>query len=93
MFLAASETRNDRHASAEKRYRAAIAKQPSTQSAHIGLSETLLRLGRGDESRDVLRTLLDRPAKSVTDPWWWYLSDSRDELRRRLSALREIVRQ
>jgi tetratricopeptide (TPR) repeat protein len=93
MFLAAAEARNERLGASERWYRAAIAKLPSAQSAYVGLSETLLKLGRGDESRATLRTLLERPANSVTEPWWWYLSDPGDELRRRLSALRDRVRQ
>jgi tetratricopeptide (TPR) repeat protein len=91
MFLAAMDTRDGRHGSAEKHYRAAIEKLPSAQSAYVGLSETLQRLGRGDESREVMRELLVR-SKSATEPWWWYLSDPRDVQRRRLAAMREAVR-
>lgn len=93
MFLAAMDARNARHASAENRYRAAIDKLPSSQSAYVGLSETLQKLGRGEESREVLGRLLVRPANAVTEPWWWYLSDPADDLRHGLAALRAAVRQ
>lgn len=93
MFLAAMDARNARHASAENRYRAAIDRLPSSQAAYVGLSETLQTLGRGDESREVMRGLLARPANSVTEPWWWYLSDPADDLRRRLATLRATVRE
>jgi tetratricopeptide (TPR) repeat protein len=93
MFLAAMDARNDRHASAENRYRAAAEKLPLAHSAYVALSETLQKLGRGDESREVLRGLLARPPDSGTEPWWWYLSDPGNELRSRLAALRAAVRQ
>ncbi|MGB2715051.1 MAG: hypothetical protein WBC51_12785 [Vicinamibacterales bacterium] len=93
MFLAAMDARNARHASAENRYRAAIDRLPSSQAAYVGLSETLQTLGRGDESREVMRGLLARPANSVTEPWWWYLSDPANDLRRRLAILRATVRE
>jgi len=92
MFLAAMQCRDGRPESVAKWYRAAIAWLPSAQSAYIGLSETLQKLGRGDEARDVLRTWLDRASKASADPWWSYLSDSPDELRRQLAALRGTVR-
>jgi tetratricopeptide (TPR) repeat protein len=93
MFIAAMHARNGRHDVAEKWYRGAIAWLPTNQSAYVGLSETLQKLGRGDESREVLRTLLDQPVKSLAEPWWFYLSEPADELRRRLAALRTAVRQ
>lgn len=93
MFLAARDARNERHALAERRYRLALEKLPSAPSAYVGLSETLQKLGRGEESRDILRQLFVRSASAVNDPWWWYLSDPLDQPRRRLAALRASVRQ
>jgi tetratricopeptide (TPR) repeat protein len=92
MFLAGMHARDERPELVAKWYRAAIAWLPSAQSPYIGLSETLQKLGRGDEARDVLRTWLDRPSTASADPWWLYLSDSPDELRRQLAALRATVR-
>jgi tetratricopeptide (TPR) repeat protein len=92
MFLAAMDAREGRHGSAEKRYRAAIEKLPSAQSAYVGLSETLQRLGRGDESREVIHQVLVRPSNSTKEPWWWYVSDPQDAARRRIAALRDAVR-
>ena len=92
MFLAGMETRSGQYGSAEERYRAAIEKLPSAQSAYVGLSETLQRLGRGEESREYLRGLLHRPSNTLTEPWWWYLSDPQDAPRRRLAAMRDAAR-
>jgi predicted Zn-dependent protease len=86
------DAREGRHGSAEKRYRAAIEKLPSAQSAYVGLSETLQRLGRGDESREVIHQVLVRPSNSTKEPWWWYVSDPQDAARRRIAALRDAVR-
>lgn len=93
LFLAAMETRKGEHALAEKRYRSAVEKLPTAQSAYVGLSETLQRQGRGDESRESIRGVLLRSSNAVTEPWWWYLSDPHAELRRRLGLLRAAVRQ
>lgn len=92
MFIAAAHARSGRHEQAERHYRAALAKLPSSQSAYVALSETLQKLGRGDESRQVLDDLLRRPADSRTEPWWWYLADAASDLRRQIAALRETVR-
>ena len=92
MFVGAMATRNARYDAAEQHYRTALSKMPSAHSAHIALSETLMRLGRGDESRSVVRALILQPADKFIDPWWLYLSDSPDDLRRRLAALRRAVR-
>jgi len=93
MFLGAMETRKGRHAAAEVQYRAALLKLPGAQSVHVALSETLQKLGRGDEARTVVRGAVERPLDAFIDPWWIYLIDPPDDLRRQLAALRGKARQ
>ncbi len=92
MFLGAIHQRRGRHAEAEQLYRQAIQKVPSSQSAYVALSEVLQKLGRGDESREVLMRVLHTPAASRTEPWWWYLQEPIGEATRRLASLRDSVR-
>lgn len=92
MFLGGMHQRRGRHAEAEQMYRQSIEKVPTAQSAYVALSEVLQRLGRGDESRDVLLSVLRTPAAARTEPWWWYLMEPVGEARQRLDALRASVR-
>lgn len=93
MFLGAMDTRKGRHGAAEVQYRTALLQLPGAQSAQVALSETLQKLGRGDEARDVVRGLVEGPLDGSMDPWWLYLSDAPDDLRRQLAALRGKARQ
>lgn len=93
MFLGAMHQRRGRHAEAEQMYRRAIEKVPAAQSAYVALSEVLQKLGRGDDSRDVLMGMLRTPAVKRTEPWWWYLADPVQESGQRLDRLRTSVRQ
>jgi tetratricopeptide (TPR) repeat protein len=92
MFLGALHERRGRHNDAEQMYRRAAVRIPASQVSYVALSEVLLKLGRGDESRDVLLDLLRRPAETRTEPWWWYLGEPIEDAKRRLDALRGSVR-
>jgi tetratricopeptide (TPR) repeat protein len=92
MFLGGMHQRRGRHAEAERMYRRATEKVPAAQTAYVALSEVLQKLGRGDESRDVLLGVLRTPAGARTEPWWWYLAEPVGEARKRLDALRASVR-
>jgi predicted Zn-dependent protease len=92
MFLGALHDRRGRHNEATQMYRRAVDRIPTAQSAYLALSEALQRLGRGDESREVLVNLFQRPAEARTEPWWWYLAEPVGDARRRMDALRESVR-
>ena len=92
MFLGAMHDRRGRHVDAEWMYRQAVARLPAAQSAYIALSEVLQKRGRGDESREVLTTMLQQSADSRTEPWWWYLVDPIDHVQKRTESLRASVR-
>ena len=92
MFLGAIDTRKARYGAAEVQYRTALLKLPGAQSAQVALSETLQKLGRGDEARDVVRAFVEGPPVESMDPWWLYLSDPPEDLRRQLAALRGKAR-
>ena len=56
-------------------YRRARELDPACQSAAVGLSASLRRLGRTNESRVVLRDFLHGPGagSQELDAWWTYL--------------------
>ncbi len=89
LFAAGVNERSGRLDEAASSYRAAIARLAAGQAAPIGLSEVLQRLGRGDESRQVLGTLLAETAGPPNDPFWVYHFDPTSVVDERLTALRK----
>jgi tetratricopeptide (TPR) repeat protein len=92
MLTAAVCSRREDWDGAAAAYRQAIGVVPGAQSAMIGLSEALIRSGRGRESAAALDGLFSAPRHGArTDPWWdyaagpaWRLMDVIDTLRSRI---------
>lgn len=72
LFTGALHERLRRLDDAAAAYRIAVERLPASHAAYIALSAVLQRSGRGDESRDVLRRVLDATEASRREPWWSY---------------------
>jgi len=92
VFIGGVRERQLRLDDAASAYRTAIARFPTGHAAYIGLSEVLQRSGKGDESREVLRTLLDPGVGPTREPRWWYQFEPNGVADERLAALRAEVR-
>lgn len=92
VFIGGLRERQVRLEEAAAAYRAALARFPRGHAAHIGLSEVLQRTGKGDQSRDVLRTLLQM-GEDTREPLWWYQLEPPGVSERSLERLRKEVRQ
>ena len=92
MFLGAMEQRRGRNDEAERMYRQAMARVPTAQSAYVALSELLQKSGRGDQARQVLTGMLRQPADVRSEPWWWYLAEAPEDVRRLADELANSVR-
>jgi hypothetical protein len=57
------------------------------------MSALLQRTGRGDQSRALLRLVVDAVPSSRRDPWWSYFHEPSEVTLARLDALRREVRQ
>jgi tetratricopeptide (TPR) repeat protein len=93
VFLGGLRERQAGLTEAAEAYRRAIERFPLGHAAYIGLSEVLQRSGKGDESRDVLHTLLAETTGPTREPLWWYQFDPPGIAEGRLAALRAKVRQ
>ena len=93
LFTAVLHERQGRQDEARQAYSDAIAIYPLNQAAHIGLSALLQRTGRGDQSRALLRGVVDARPASRRDPWWTYFQEPSAVVLARLEALRQEVRQ
>jgi tetratricopeptide (TPR) repeat protein len=93
LFTAALHERQGRQDDARQAYGDTIAIYPLNQAAHIGLSALLQRTGRGDQSRALLRGVVDARPASRRDPWWTYFQEPSVVVLARLEALRQEVRQ
>ena len=92
VFLGGVRERQGRLDQATTAYRTAIARFPRGHAAYVGLSEALQRSGKGDESREVLRTVVSERFGSSQEPLWWYHFEPPGVADARLSALRHEVR-
>ena len=90
LFSAAVHHRAGRLDEAARSYSAAVARWPAAPAAYLGLSEALQGMRKGDESREILGTLL--ALRSPDDPFWLYLFDQPGVADRRLGELRSEVR-
>ena len=93
LFTAALHERQGRTDDALQAYGGAIARYQLNQAAHIGMSALLQRTGRGDQSRALLRLVVDAVPSSRRDPWWSYLQEPSEVALARLDALRREARQ
>jgi tetratricopeptide (TPR) repeat protein len=77
LFRARILAAQQRHADAERVYRAALEICPGAQSAGVGLALTLHAMDRIDDANAAARAVRSADP-GVVDPWWTYLSgDSR----------------
>jgi tetratricopeptide (TPR) repeat protein len=93
LFTAALHERQGRQDDALQAYGGAIARYPLNQAAYIGMSALLQRTGRGDQSRALLRGVVDAAPASRRDPWWTYFHESSSVALARLEGIRREVRQ
>jgi tetratricopeptide (TPR) repeat protein len=93
LFTAALHERQGRVDDALQAYGGAIARYPLNQAAHIGMSALLQRTGRGDQSRALLRLVVDAAPSSRRDPWWSYFQEPSEVALVRLDVLRREARQ
>jgi tetratricopeptide (TPR) repeat protein len=93
LFTAALHERQGRTDDALQAYGGAIEGYQLNQAAHIGMSALLQRTGRGDQSRALLRLVVDAVPSSRRDPWWSYLQEPSEVALARLDALRREARQ
>lgn len=73
-------------------YRLAIERFPTYPAAFVALSAVLQRAGKGDESRKLLRKVVDGTVPTQHEPWWLYLVDLPSDTVSRLELLREEAR-
>jgi tetratricopeptide (TPR) repeat protein len=93
LFTGALHERQGRMDAAAHAYRTGIERFPLNHAAHIALSAVLQRSGRWDESRDVLRRVVDAAAASRREPWWSYFVEPSNVNLARLDLLRREARQ
>jgi tetratricopeptide (TPR) repeat protein len=93
LFAGAVHERQGRLEQAADAYAAALTIWPGSQSGHIALSAVLQRVGRGDEARAALATLLSETREPPSEPLWRYFFEPEDEVRERLNELRVEARQ
>jgi predicted negative regulator of RcsB-dependent stress response len=91
IFIAGLRVRQGRLDDAVAAYRDAIAQYPHGQAAYVGLSELLQRTGKGDESRELLQTLLGEGRAATREPLSWYLADPPQIVEERFAVLRGAV--
>ena len=93
LFIAALHERQGALGAAADSYRAAIDRFPRGHAAYTGLSALLQRSGRTDESREVLKRIVDGAVGSRREPWWSYLAEHRSLNVDRFDRLRKEARQ
>jgi tetratricopeptide (TPR) repeat protein len=87
MFLGAASERRGAPAEAEASYRAAMARFPRGQAAHVALSAVLRHSGRVAEARETLARAVDGVADERRDAWWWYHLDPTSAVYARIEDL------
>jgi tetratricopeptide (TPR) repeat protein len=90
---AAFERRGDL-TTAAARYRAAIDHFDRGQSAYVALSHVLYGQGKYDESRKILRTMIDSPHREekLFEPWWLFVTDIAPAVDQLFLTLRELAK-
>lgn len=92
LFIGGLRVRQGRLENAAAAFQAAIERFPRGHAAYVGLSEALQRSGKGDQSRDVLMTLLGERRGTTREPMWWYVIDPPAIVDERFELLRREVR-
>ena len=92
LFTAALHERAGRDDEARQAYGGAIARHQLNQAAYLGLSALLQRTGQGDQSRSLLRGVVDAARASRREPWWTYFHEPSAVALARLEEFRRDVR-
>jgi tetratricopeptide (TPR) repeat protein len=92
LFTGAVHQRRGQLARSAAAYRAAIERFPRSHAAHIALSAVLRTTGQIDESRELVRGVVDGTPASRRDPWWSYLREPTSLNTGRLVDLRTEAR-
>ena len=93
MFTGAVNERDGRLEEAASAYQMAIDRFPRGHAAYVALSAVFQRVGRGEESRAILRRVLMDAPDARREPWMSYFVEPPDVARERLEVLRAEGRQ